>query len=56
MASDLVRAEIVDSEEFPEMTRRYNVAGVPKTMLNYQTEFLGAAPEGYVLERILAAP
>jgi len=56
MASDLVRAEVIDSEEFPELSRRYNVGGVPKTMLNYQTEFLGAAPEGFVLEKILNAP
>jgi len=56
MASDLVRAEVIDSEEFPELARRYNVSGVPKTMLNYQAEFLGAAPEGFVLEKILNAP
>ena len=56
MASDLVRAEVIDSEEFPELSRRYNVSGVPKTMLNYQAEFVGAAPEGFVLEKILNAP
>ena len=56
MASDKVRAEIIDSEEFPELSRRYRVGGVPKTMLNYQTEFVGAAPEGFVLEKILSAP
>jgi hypothetical protein len=56
MASDLVRAEVIDSEEFPELSRRYNVSGVPKTMINYQAEFLGAAPEGFVLEKILNAP
>jgi hypothetical protein len=54
MASDLVRAEVVDAEEFPAMSKRYNVSGVPKTMLNYQTEFVGAAPESFVLEKILA--
>jgi hypothetical protein len=56
MASDLVRAEVIDSEEFPELSRRYNVSGVPKTMLNYQAEFVGAAPEGFVLEKILNGP
>jgi hypothetical protein len=56
MASDLVSAEVIDAEEFPEMSNRYNVSGVPKTMLNYQAEFLGAAPEGFVLEKILSAP
>jgi len=56
MASDKVRAEVIDSEEFPALSRRYNVGGVPKTMLNYQSEFLGAAREGFVLEKILNAP
>ena len=54
VASDLVRAEVIDSEEFPDISRKYNVSGVPKTMVNYQSEFLGAAPEGYVLEKVLA--
>jgi hypothetical protein len=56
MASDLVRAEVIDAEEFPALAKRYNVSGVPKTMLNYQAEFVGAAPEGFLLEKILAAP
>ena len=56
MASDKVSAEVIDAEEFPELSRRYNVGGVPKTMLNYQTEFVGAAPEGFVLDKILSAP
>lgn len=56
MASDLVRAEVIDAEEFPALSKRYNVAGVPKTMINYQAEFVGAAPEGYVLDKILNAP
>ena len=54
MASDLVRAEVIDAEEFPALSKRYNVSGVPKTMLNYQAEFVGAAPEAFVLEKILA--
>jgi len=56
MASEKVRAEVIDSEEFPAFARRYNVSGVPKTLLNYQAEFVGAAPEGFVLEKILNAP
>ena len=55
MASELVRAEVIDAEEFPEMSNRYRVSGVPKTMINYQTEFLGAAPEQFVLEKVLSA-
>lgn len=56
MASDLVRAEVIDAEEFPALSNRYNVAGVPKTMINYQAEFVGAAPESFVLDKVLNAP
>jgi hypothetical protein len=56
MASDLVRAEVIDAEEFPALSQRYNVNGVPKTMINYQAEFVGAAPEGFVLDKVLNAP
>ena len=56
MASDKVRAEVIDSEEFTELSRRYNVGGVPKTLINYQSQFVGAAPEGFVLDKILNAP
>jgi hypothetical protein len=47
---------VIDAEEFPEIARRFRVGPVPKTLINYQTEFLGAAPEAYVLEKVLTAP
>lgn len=52
----MVRAEVVDAEEFPEFARRFGVGPVPMTVINYQTQFPGAAPESYVLERVLNAP
>jgi hypothetical protein len=55
VASGMVRAEVIDGEEFPDLARKYNVSGVPKTLINYQTDFLGAAPEAFVLEKVLAA-
>jgi hypothetical protein len=56
LASDKVQAEVIDGDEFPDLTRKYNVSGVPKTLINYQANFLGAAPEGFVIDKILAAP
>ena len=56
IGSDMIRAEIVDAEEFPEMVRRFSVGPVPKTLINYRTEIIGAAPESYVLEKVLTAP
>jgi hypothetical protein len=56
VGSDLVRAEIIDAEEFQEVARRYAVGPVPKTLINYKSDFIGAAPESFVLEEVLTAP
>jgi hypothetical protein len=56
IAGKSVTAEVIDAEEFPEIARKFRVGPVPKTLINYQTEFLGAAPEAYVLEKVLTAP
>jgi predicted DsbA family dithiol-disulfide isomerase len=34
-----------DAAEFPDLVRRYNVNGVPKTVINDSLELMGAAPE-----------
>jgi hypothetical protein len=56
VAGRSVTAEVIDAEEFPEVAKKFKVGPVPKTFLNYQSEFLGAAPEAYVLEKVLTAP
>ena len=43
--SPLVTAVAIDATEFPDLVRRYNVNGVPKTIINDTTELMGAAPE-----------
>jgi predicted DsbA family dithiol-disulfide isomerase len=43
--SPLVTAVAIDATEFPDLVRRYNVNGVPKTIINDATEIVGAAPE-----------
>ena len=43
--SPLVAATAIDATEFPDLVRRYNVNGVPKTIINDEIELLGAAPE-----------
>ena len=41
----LITAVAIDATEFPDLVRRYNVNGVPKTIINDTQELLGAAPE-----------
>ena len=43
--SPLVSAVAIDATEFPDLVRRYNVNGVPKTIINDTMEIMGAAPE-----------
>jgi hypothetical protein len=45
MASDRIRATVVEATEFPDLARRFRVTGVPKTVVNARTEVLGALPE-----------
>ena len=53
MASNKVKADMVEATEFPHLSNKYSVMGVPRTVIN-ETEFVeGAAPEGMLLTRIM---
>ena len=54
IAGEMVAAEVIDAEEFPEMARQFGVGPVPKTIINYKVDVTGAAPEGFILEKIIA--
>jgi len=56
IGSEKVRAEVIDAEEFPKVAAQYGVGPVPKTLMNYRSDFIGAAPEAFVLEKVLSAP
>jgi hypothetical protein len=52
-ASPHVTAYAVEATEYPDLARRYRVTGVPKTIVNEQTEILGAIPEEDFVEKTL---
>ncbi len=54
--SPLVRATCVEATEFMELSRRYQVTGVPKTVVNGAIEMLGALPESVFVRTALGAP
>jgi len=52
--SPKVKADMIEATEFPHLAMKYNVMGVPRTVIN-ETEFLeGAAPENMVVDKIKA--
>ena len=54
-ASPNVRADGVESSEFPHLAVKYQVAGVPRTVINETTHLEGAAPPDMLLEKIQEA-
>jgi hypothetical protein len=55
MASPHVTADVIEANEFQDLSARYAVQAVPKTVVNDQREFLGAVPESRFLQEVLAA-
>jgi predicted DsbA family dithiol-disulfide isomerase len=55
MASDLVRADMVEAIEFPHLSNKYQVYGVPLTVINEKGRVEGAAPEARLVQEILQA-
>jgi predicted DsbA family dithiol-disulfide isomerase len=51
--SSTITAYAVEATEFPDLVRRYQVTGVPKTVVNDQVEILGALPENEFVEQAL---
>ena len=52
LASPLITAEMVEATEFPELSAKYEVAGVPKTVVNESTGLVGAQPEYALLKAV----
>ena len=52
MASDKITADGVEVTGFPELSQKYNVSSVPKTVVGESHEFVGAAPEAMLLKVI----
>ena len=51
-----IRATCIEATEFMDLTRRYNVTGVPKTLVNGAIEILGAVPEDTFVRGVLQLP
>lgn len=55
MASDLVTADMVEATEFPHLAMKYQVQGVPRTVMNEITHIEGAVPEAALVSKLMGA-
>lgn len=55
MVNDNIRADMVESVEFPHLAQRYDVTGTPKTVVNETHSFVGALPVDRVYLEVLKA-
>ena len=51
-----IRAACVEATEFMELSRKYRVTGVPKTVVNETVEILGAVPEDAFVRSVVLPP
>jgi glutaredoxin-like protein len=52
MESDKIKADMVEASEFPHLSNKYNVMGVPRTIINEDHVIEGAAPEPTIIKKI----
>jgi predicted DsbA family dithiol-disulfide isomerase len=48
-----ITAFAVEATEFPDLARRYQVSGVPKTVVNEEVEIMGALPQDAFISQAL---
>jgi glutaredoxin-like protein len=54
VASPLITAEMIEASQFPQLTVKEQVMGVPKTVVEGLGAFEGAMPEPQFVDRVLA--
>ena len=55
VASERVRSTVIEANEFPELSRAYQVMGVPKVVIYDRVPCEGAVPEPVFLGAVLQA-
>jgi predicted DsbA family dithiol-disulfide isomerase len=52
--SDKITATTFEATEFPDLISRYQISGVPKTVVNERVDIMGALPESHFIPQALA--
>lgn len=53
MVNPKIKADMIESHEFPEIADKYKVQGVPRVIINEKDGFEGALEQGKYLEKII---
>lgn len=53
LENDNVEADMVNAQDFPQLTQKYNVFAVPKIVINETTQFEGSLPENAFVQKIV---
>jgi predicted DsbA family dithiol-disulfide isomerase len=53
MSSNKITADVVEVQEFPDVAQRYQVRGVPMTIVNEGTPIMGNVGGGQLLAAVL---
>jgi len=55
MESEWVTADMVEATEFPHLANKYDVYGVPRTVINETIHVEGAVPEAMLVNELMKA-
>ncbi|MCL6473102.1 MAG: thioredoxin family protein [Firmicutes bacterium] len=55
MENDKIKVDAVEATEFPDLSTRYSVMAVPKTVINERASVEGAVPETALVEELRQA-
>lgn len=53
--NDKIKGDMIEATEFPHLSQKYNVRGVPRTVINEDSFIEGAAPEQMVFDKVKEA-
>jgi len=54
MSSDKITADVFEAQEFPELAQKYQVRGVPMTLVNDGAPIMGNVGGAKLLQAVLA--
>ena len=52
----MITADAIEATEFMDLSRKYRVTGVPKTIVNETVEIMGGLPEKMFVRQALEMP